>query len=281
MELSCRPSATTARYTNNGQIVGTTFNPPTNSNEALLWEGGVMTILGPVLMPWSVARDINEVGQVVGWSWMGEEHAFLWENGDVIDLGVVPGGFSSKATAVNNVGQVVGWGYVSHPTMQPGAPQAFLWQDGEMIVLGTLPDPDYDVCWALDINDVGQIVGHFGSSVIPNARAAFIWQDGVMTPLNDLIVPDQEAEIIEARAINDSGQVAGLGGFQGDLVGILLTPQQPIGDLNGDGTVGIVDFLMLLARWGPCADFNNCPADLDADCLVGISDFLILIANWG
>jgi hypothetical protein len=52
-------------------------------------------------------------------------------------------------------------------------------------------------------------------------------------------------------------------------------------DLNGDGSVGVNDFLILLAAWGPCGDCNNCPADFDGDCSVGITDFLQLLAHWG
>ena len=54
------------------------------------------------------------------------------------------------------------------------------------------------------------------------------------------------------------------------------------GDLDNDGMVGIVDFLQLLANWGPCPD--PCPpvclGDLDGDCNVGIVDFLELLINW-
>ena len=54
-------------------------------------------------------------------------------------------------------------------------------------------------------------------------------------------------------------------------------------DLNDDGVVGIVDFLALLAAWGPCPD--PCPpfcfGDIDGDCNVGITDFLALLAAWG
>ena len=46
------------------------------------------------------------------------------------------------------------------------------------------------------------------------------------------------------------------------------------GDIDCDGTVGIGDFLALLAAWGVCADCNECPADIDDDCTVGIADFL-------
>ena len=60
------------------------------------------------------------------------------------------------------------------------------------------------------------------------------------------------------------------------------TPDNVVpGDLDGDGMVGITDFLQLLALWGPCGNCDNCPADLDGDCDVGITDFLQLLANWG
>ena len=52
-------------------------------------------------------------------------------------------------------------------------------------------------------------------------------------------------------------------------------------DLNGDYIVSLIDFLILLANWGPCLDCNSCPADFDGDCSVGILDMLILLANWG
>ena len=54
-----------------------------------------------------------------------------------------------------------------------------------------------------------------------------------------------------------------------------------IGDLDGDGTVGISDLLILLASWGSCDECDNCPADLNDDCTVGVADLLILLANWG
>jgi hypothetical protein len=56
-----------------------------------------------------------------------------------------------------------------------------------------------------------------------------------------------------------------------------------LGDLDGDGTVGIADLLMLLGAWGPCPNCDPpaaCPADLNGDCTVGVVDLLILLANW-
>ena len=69
----------------------------------------------------------------------------------------------------------------------------------------------------------------------------------------------------------------------GDTAFDLVLQLTPItGDLDGDGAVGIVDFLALLAAWGDCpAPPAACPADLDGDGSVGILDFLLLLGNWG
>ncbi|MCH8970248.1 MAG: hypothetical protein IIA66_14155 [Planctomycetes bacterium] len=52
-------------------------------------------------------------------------------------------------------------------------------------------------------------------------------------------------------------------------------------DLDGDGSVGVKDLLILLGEWGPCDDCTDCPADLDGDRTVGVKDLLILLGNWG
>lgn len=52
------------------------------------------------------------------------------------------------------------------------------------------------------------------------------------------------------------------------------------GDLDCDGEVGIIDFLGLIAAWGPCPK-GYCPADLDANGFVDIVDFIGLLAAWG
>ncbi len=72
------------------------------------------------------------------------------------------------------------------------------------------------------------------------------------------------------------------------LVSLLLPPASIPGSIasavagacpwdcgDGDGNVGIVDFLGLLADWG-----NTSTCDFDGGG-VGITDFLELLANWG
>ena len=50
-------------------------------------------------------------------------------------------------------------------------------------------------------------------------------------------------------------------------------------DADGDGIVGITDFLLVLAQWGPCPPL--CLGDVDGDGFVGILDFLLVLAEWG
>ncbi|MHC4650053.1 MAG: NosD domain-containing protein [Planctomycetota bacterium] len=74
--------------------------------------------------------------------------------------------------------------------------------------------------------------------------------------------------------------------YQIDGRNALATPQgtavlvPSVGDLDHDGAIGIVDFLILLGVWGACED-PCCSADLDEDGMVGITDFLLLLAHWG
>ena len=60
-------------------------------------------------------------------------------------------------------------------------------------------------------------------------------------------------------------------------------PDECDADLNGDGVVGILDLLMLLAAWGPCDPPCPpvCAGDLNGNCTVNVLDLLILLANWG
>ena len=80
---------------------------------------------------------------------------------------------------------------------------------------------------------------------------------------------------------NDAGQLAFRVIFTDFSGGILVSSFSAPGDLDGDGSVGVKDLLILLGNWGPCADCTACVADLDGDCIVGVKDLLILLGNWG
>ena len=54
-----------------------------------------------------------------------------------------------------------------------------------------------------------------------------------------------------------------------------------MGDVDDDGSVGLMDFGELLAGWGDCpAPPVECRADANRDGSVDVSDLFILLANW-
>jgi probable HAF family extracellular repeat protein len=265
-----------------GLIVGYSHNPATGPLTACLWEDGAIRDLTPslrILQPSaqqlrSVASDISDRGAIVGWMRSGSgplRRAFLLDGRTVIDLGVVPGGYSGEARAVNNRNQVVGVGRVGG--MYEFTRHSFLWDQGRMIDLGTMPGSDYT--FALDINDAGQVIGYYRDEV--GYTFGFIWQDGLMRDLGGLICGFPDA-IVGPKALNDNGQIAGGIRLESGWVAVLLTPvARPAADLDADGIVGITDLLLLLRAWGPCP---ACTEDLDGDGEVGRDDLAILLKSW-
>src|SRR5688572_30701705 len=99
----------------------------------------------------------------------------------LIDLGTLPDGSFSTATAVNDRQEVVGASGDAHGNSRP-----FLWRDGVMTDLGVL-DPDHPEGTASDINNRGMVVG---TSLVGDdhavARHAFLWRRGVMIDLGTM-----------------------------------------------------------------------------------------------
>ncbi len=63
----------------------------------------------------------------------------------------------------------------------------------------------------------------------------------------------------------------------GDVVCTMIDCPCPW-DLDGDGTVNVVDLFLLLGSFGAC---EGCQADCDGDGFVNVVDLLDLIGNWG
>jgi probable HAF family extracellular repeat protein len=147
------------------------------------------------------AQAINDKGQIVGWSSSGPAIlAVLWDRGDIVHLGALPGATFSQATDINDRGDIVGFSNTAG-----GDLHAVMWSDGTLIDLGHLgTQPSGNVSTANGINKRGQVVG--SSTTSSGEQHAFLWQDGVMIDLGTL--PGGAASI--AWAINDRGQVVGV-----------------------------------------------------------------------
>lgn len=172
----------------------------------LLWQvGGGLTDLGGVGGGYTACRDINDRGQVVGESATadGEVHAFLWDDGEMTDLGTLGGvAARSEAVDVNEHGDAVGWSSFYGP--EGREVHAVLWRDGEIVDLGSLGGA---VSQAHAINDRGQVVG---SSTIGFQDRPFLWEHGRMTDLTTFVDPELGATGGGAFRINDRGQVLGM-----------------------------------------------------------------------
>jgi probable HAF family extracellular repeat protein len=154
--------------------------------------------LGTLGGSFSVAMDVNEQGDVVGYSETAEGtvRAFLWNTQTGMrDLGAVPGTDVSRAYAINNQGEVVGL----------SDEYAIIWSEAEgMRVLDevSLPgpgggSPSWQIAW--DINDNGMVIGNSDFTAALWNRTVAVQRvicglDTYMFAINDHGVVGGEAE---------------------------------------------------------------------------------------
>jgi probable HAF family extracellular repeat protein len=142
------------------------------------------------------------------------QHAFAWENGQLVDPGALPGENSSGIFELNDHG--VGAGGSEDGSIDPNtgnaASVAVLFRGGQVMSLGRLPGGHES--FAQDINDRGQVAG-FSSNGTPDPFSCFlfcwgtqtrgfVWQNGVMHDLGTLGGPDT----VETN-MNQQGQIVG------------------------------------------------------------------------
>ncbi len=101
------PTEVSDEGTSAGEPTATSEPTPTLEPTPAESETGEIIDLGTLGGELSAAHEINDQGQIVGWSVTetGETHAFLWEDGTMIDLGTLGGDFST-ANDINNQGQI-------------------------------------------------------------------------------------------------------------------------------------------------------------------------------
>jgi probable HAF family extracellular repeat protein len=203
-----------------------------------------------------------------------DAHGFIWDGEEVLDIGVIAGGYTAVPKAINNCGDVCGTGFIEVEEYPGFVRHGFFWDGAQMHDIGVIPP--FNESFAYDVSDCGQVVGYLYLQSHP--YHAFLWQNGAMFDLNDLVPPDFDLHLYVALAINGEGQIiAHATSDSGRTVTILLTPigRSP-SDLDCDCDTDVNDLLILLTHWGD----HGGEADINDDGIVNTADLLELLGNW-
>jgi probable HAF family extracellular repeat protein len=176
-------------FDNNGNMA-TAPGPEKEDEMKLLGTLGTTNTIGEM----SGATDINDLGQVVGWTGITNDvfprHAFL-------------------VTPSNGI-----WKLPHYGANQNVDPVNTLMQD-----LGALESPA-NSSYANALNNSAWIVGY--STTASGTNQAFLWRGGVMTNLNDLIPPNSGWVLTNATGINEHNEIVGSGLYQGQSRAYML-----------------------------------------------------------
>ncbi len=165
------------------------------------------------------ATGISDSGQIIATGAVSTSphytHSFLYNNGSFADLGLLPGYTQTQAAAINASGQITGVALTAS-----GTEHAFLYSGGKLTDLGVPSGFINTEGEAISVN--GVIVGEADTST--GTAHAVVYSGGKWTDLNTEVSASGWT-FNTARGINDSGQICGVGTFNGHDRAFLLTPK--------------------------------------------------------
>lgn len=191
----------------NGKVAGDS-QLTTGTSHAVLFDGQKLIDLAPSSPSFqSQGLAINDLGVVAGWAQNSAgQFPFLYSaQSGMRAIPNPPGGSQGSAEGVNNLGNAVGNACYANTATRRG----FVYLNGTTKDLGTLGD-QLSNSDALSINNSNQVVGY---SQVGTDRHAFLWQSNVLYDINLLIPSNSVWRISMANAINDLGQIVGIGRF--------------------------------------------------------------------
>jgi len=204
----------------NGDLAGMRIGPD-GSGSAFVTQNGAEISLGkPAGGGWSTATGLNGTGGAVGTAMNqnGAMRAFSVVNGTTTLLGGI-GGVNRYANGINDAGLVAG-----SAQLAGGAMRAVIWDGIAPTILGSLGGTN---SYAYAVNNAGSVVG-YGDLASGAGTAAFVFDGGSLYDLNLRISGDSGWRLLDAMAINASGQIVGRGLFEGVEQAYLLTPTAPL-----------------------------------------------------
>lgn len=189
---------------NLGTVIGYHHNDFAKDRDFIATRDGASQYLPSLGGTVSRARDLNNLGQVVGASDLYQDtnhHATIYENGVLRDLGTFNGVGDSDAYAINDAGQIVG-----SSDLAGGGSHAFLYEGGVMKDIGSLGGAR---SWALSINNLGQVIGYSETTSDEDRLDWFLYDQGQMVAIDDLLGSLGHWDVRSAK-LADNGYIAGL-----------------------------------------------------------------------
>lgn len=229
-----------AMAVNNGEFTVGACQNSAGRYHAVRWNGSdpaavdLQTLGGDNPLLISYAYGINAAGRVVGKSQtpiVGNPYqAYRTAGGLAVitlgsdELGTMNGGAGqSEATAINDLDEVVGASDSSSGQYRAFYKSALSGPDQGFTDLGVLPNGNRSL--ALDINNVGHVVGKSRTTPTGSERAFICFNDGsAMRNLNGMLANGTGWVLSEADELNDSGWIVGSGTRNGQPTAFLLTP---------------------------------------------------------
>jgi len=210
-----------------GEVLVVSYNRnETGRDRYYIWKNGKVDPIGRLnAEPGGLsgyATSMNDSRQIVGSIVHadGQERAFLWQNGQMIDLGLAPGDdFFSFANRITNDGRIFGESWAFDDVNTHGSrSQGVVWQ-GAQFVRTIPPLPGDWAASALGANEAGVSVGYSG---FPSSGVVSF--GGEWFNLNDLVPGQQPLRFLyQGRDVNERGQVVVDGQF--GCCGYLLDPR--------------------------------------------------------
>jgi uncharacterized membrane protein len=151
---------------------------------------------------------VNNRGQVVGIYQVGEDAPrWFFYDGSATPIAGIPPRPEGSINDLNDAGMMVGQAGGRAIVLQAGGGRRELFSTGSSAALG--------------INNAGQVVGWFEAG---GARRAFVAERDLVIDLNDQLPAGSGWVLQSASAINDKGQIAGVGLRQGQTALFRLEP---------------------------------------------------------
>jgi uncharacterized membrane protein len=193
---------------------------------ACLWTpAGEPIALGTPASSTSIARAMNEAQQVVGevdYLPTSQPRPFLWTDGRLRMLEVLPGDPHGRAADINDHGVIVGESIGVETIPGVSNYEAVFWVNGSVQALPMPPGINYSRCAA--INNQGDIVGDASRHQF-GLPAPFLFHQGVVTTLEELAGPLDGWTFAHAQDIDENGRIVGVGYLHGDLRAFVLVPR--------------------------------------------------------